>query len=208
MTAKAKQIVALPVDTQKSLRLTIRSKPAHLSLLLPSGLVRNFCSVVGVPILAVRHGWHHLAFCGGVTPKLIGSDFDRHLPLITQGLAEEALCSLSILALLHEDLDQSTVLIYGSPQITTLALNRYDDFVEEPAIASRAQAFFNRPGVVGPKRAAPLAEGLVGNCDPTFGQEVFNIAEAQRKPMVEPHRSGNDIGWESVSTVVRILSHA
>ncbi len=40
------------------------------------------------------------------------------------------------------------------------------------------------------------------------GQEVFDIAEAQRKPMVEPHRSGDGIGWESVSTVVRILSHA
>ncbi len=39
--------------------------------------------------------------------------------------------------LLHEDLDEVTVLVDNTPKISTLTLNRYDDFVEEPSIAAR-----------------------------------------------------------------------
>lgn len=60
--ADAKRIIALSVNAKKPLRVTIRPKPAHLSLLLSSWFVRNFCSVVCVPILAVRYRRHHLAF--------------------------------------------------------------------------------------------------------------------------------------------------
>ena len=103
MTADAKEIIVLAVYTRKPLRVTIRSKPAHRSLLLSSWFVRNFCSVVCVPILAVRHGWNQFAFCGGVTPKLVGSDFDRYSFLSAQGLAKESLCSLSIFICLYAD---------------------------------------------------------------------------------------------------------
>ena len=79
----------------------------------------------------------------------VGRNFNRHLGLRTQHLTKEALGSLSILALLYKDLNKITVLVYSAPQITTLTLGRYDDFVEEPTIAARPQAFLDLARVVG-----------------------------------------------------------
>ena len=95
---------------------------------------------------------------------------------------------------MYKDLNEITVLVYSAPQITTLTLGRYDDFVEEATIAARAQVFFDLSGVVGPKCAALLANRLIRNCDAAFGQEAFDIAQAQRESMVEPHRSRDDFG--------------
>ena len=128
--------------------------------------------------------------------------------LRTQHLAKETLSGLSILAPLDEDLNEIAILVDSAPKITTLALDRDDHFVKEPTIAPWSLAFPNAPSVVGPERAAPLTDSLVRDRDATLGQEVFDIAEAQREAMVEPHRSRDDFGRESVSAVVRGLSHA
>ena len=208
MAAESKQIVALAMHAWKPLGLTVRTKAAHLPFLLSSRLMGYFHAVVGVLILAVGDGRYQLTFGRRVTAKFVGRNFNRHLGLRTQHLTKEALGSLSILALLYKNLNKITVLVYSSPQITTLTLDRYDDFVEEPTIAARPQAFLDLPGVVGPECVAPLADGLIRDCDAAFGQEVFDIAEAQCEPMVEPHRSRDDFGRESISAIVRILSHA
>ncbi len=58
------------------------------------------------------------------------------------------------------------------------------------------------------KRAAPLADGHIRNCDAPFGQESFDIAELQCEPMIEPHRSRDDFGRKSIYAIVRVLGHA
>jgi hypothetical protein len=129
-----------------------------------------FYAVVGVLILAVGDARHQLTFGRRVTAKFVGRNFNRRLGLWTQHLAKEALGSLNILALLYKDLNEITVLVYGAPQLTTLILDWDDDFVEEATIATQAQAFVDLAGVVRPKCAAPLADGLVRNCDAAFGK--------------------------------------
>jgi hypothetical protein len=85
---------------------------------------------------------------------------------------------LSILALLHAYFEKVTVLVDGAPQIAAIALYGDDDFIEEPPVAAWTLAFLDTPSVLGSEGAAPLPDGLVGDGDSAFGQEVFDVAQA------------------------------
>ena len=82
-----------------------------------------------------------------------------------------------------------------------------DDFVEEPAVASRSLAFLYAAGELGAEGSPPLANRLLGHRYTTFGQEIFDIPEAQGEPMVKPYRSRDDVGRETVSAIAWIVSH-
>lgn len=46
---------------------------------------------------------------------------------------------------------------------------------------------------------------------PAFRQKIFNIAEAQREPMIEPHGVADDLGWKAETWVAegrRSVGHA
>ena len=48
---------------------------------------------------------------------------------------------------------------------------------------------------------APMADRIVRDLNAALGQEDFNISEAQRESVVQPHGVANDLRRESVSTV-------
>lgn len=63
--------------------------------------------------------------------------------------------------------------------------------------------------VVGPKHAASLADGVVRNCDAAFGQAVFDIAKAQREPMVAPRCPHDEFGraaWRGGADQSKVLN--
>ena len=93
-------------------------------------------AVVGVLVLAVGSRGHELTFGRGITAKPIGRNLERHFGLGMQKFTKEAFSGLGILAFLNKDFDKVTVLINGAPQISTFSLNRDDDLVEEPPVAS------------------------------------------------------------------------
>jgi len=47
----------------------------------------------------------------------------------------------------------------------------------------------------------PAAYRLIGNPDPTFSQQVLDIAKAEGEPGIEPDGLLNDHGWEAISGV-------
>src|SRR5262245_31503623 len=47
----------------------------------------------------------------------------------------------------------------------------------------------------------PAAYRLIGNRDPTFSQQVLDIAKAEGEPGIEPDGLLNDHGWEAISGV-------
>ena len=47
----------------------------------------------------------------------------------------------------------------------------------------------------------PLPNGLVGDRDPTLGQQVLGIAKAQTEAVVEPHGMTDDLGQESIAMI-------
>ena len=50
--------------------------------------------------------------------------------------------------------------------------------------------------------SAPPADCLIGYSDPSFEQHLFNMAQAQRKPIIEPNGTGNNLWWETVVLVI------
>jgi hypothetical protein len=79
--------------------------------------------------------------------------------------------------------------------------------VEEPAVASRSLAFFDTAGELGAEGSPPLANRLLGHRYTTFGQEIFDILEAQGEPVIEPYGARDDFGRETVSAIAWIVSH-
>src|SRR6476660_4253952 len=47
----------------------------------------------------------------------------------------------------------------------------------------------------------PATDRLVGDHDPTFGQQVLDIAEAEGEPGIEPDGLLDDYRWEAISGV-------
>jgi hypothetical protein len=53
--------------------------------------------------------------------------------------------------------------------------------------------------------AHPTPNGLVGHGHTTFRQQIFDVAQAEREPEVEPNRLLNDLGRESVTRIADFL---
>ena len=58
---------------------------------------------------------------------------------------------------------------------------------------------------LGSKMVHPAPDGLVGDHDGTFRQQIFDVAKAQGKPNVKPDRLLDDFGREPVPFVADIL---
>src|SRR5262245_8600027 len=59
---------------EEALRVARGLEPLEAPLPLPSGLMRVFCSIVPIPMLAMFHAWKNLALGRGVTFEFIGDD--------------------------------------------------------------------------------------------------------------------------------------
>ena len=68
MTPKPKQIVELTMNAQESLRMSVGSEATHLAFLLSGMLMRHFCAIVRVSVLAMGNRAHDLAFRRSITP--------------------------------------------------------------------------------------------------------------------------------------------
>ena len=53
----------------------------------------------------------------------------------------------------------------------------------------------------GPKLQAPEPNCLVGDRDATLGEQILDITEAEREPMVEADSMADNLGRKSVTSV-------
>ena len=75
-------------------------KPLHAPLSLACGLVRVFCPVVEIAMLAMLYPREQLSLSSSVALELIGDEHPRYVPQALEQLAEELLCGLLIPAAL------------------------------------------------------------------------------------------------------------
>jgi len=45
----------------------------------------------------------------------------------------------------------------------------------------------------------PFGDGLKRDDDAALRQQIFHVAQAQREPIIEPHRMGDDLGRKPVA---------
>lgn len=56
---------------------------------------------------------------------------------------------------------------------------------------------------------SPFRHGLERDVNAALGKQIFDVTKAERKPVIEPDRMGNDLGGETVASKVsrRDLGH-
>jgi hypothetical protein len=95
--------------------------------------------------------------------------------------------------------------IDGAPQVGHAAIDLEIDFIQMPARVAFRSAFTQVRCNHGPEVVYPASNGLVGDRNAALCQQVFDVAQAQGEPEVEPDRLLNDLGWESVAAVADSL---
>ena len=101
----------------------------------------------------------------------------------------------------YEEVDQVTILIHRAPEILALTVDRDEDLVQEPRIAESTLSSPQPPSVVGAELRAPLPNGFVRHDDASFGQQIFDIPEAQTVSVVQPHGVADNDRRKAMSKV-------
>ena len=159
--------------------------------------------VVRVLSRVVDNGRHNDSLRRTVTSQLVGDQSPRRTTLAFEQLAKEAPRRSPITACLHQDVDHVAVLIHRTPQILPLTADGDEDLVEMPSTAEPTLPSLQLRGVLRTELLTPLANRFVGDEDCSLCQEIFDIAETQGEPKVQPHGMADDLRRKSISAIYR-----
>jgi hypothetical protein len=106
---------------------------------------------------------------------------------------------------LDENIDYVAILVNSPPQIPSLPLDRHEQFVQVPRVAQATLPSPERPGIFGTELLTPLPDGFVADDDPTLGQKILNISEAQAEAVVEPDGLTDNFRGEPVSAIAGLV---
>jgi hypothetical protein len=116
--------------------------------------------------------------------------------------AKELLRSLLIAPTLHQDIAHVIVLVHGSPQVVTCAIDRQKHRVQMPLVARSGSATPQLIGLRLPKRPTPSTDGFVGHTETTLEEERLHVAVAQGTPIVKPDSMADDCAGKTVVLVL------
>jgi hypothetical protein len=86
--------------------------------------MRVLGAIIEVPVLPVSHAGHHHSFRGRVASELVSNDHVRvPMPCGPQQPAKETHGRESVTFRLHQDVENNAMLIDGSPQVVSDAID-------------------------------------------------------------------------------------
>jgi hypothetical protein len=100
----------------------------------------------------------------------------------SRSLQKHCLAACVSRSALHEHIQHVAVLIHRPPEIVTFAVNGEKDLIPMPRVARLRASASELMGIGLVERAAPLADGFIGHCDPTRKEQLFDIAIPEAKP--------------------------
>ena len=139
--------------------------------------------------------------CRAATLQPIGDQAKRNRSLPLQELAKETLRCTTVAPQLNEDIDHVSVLIHGTPQILPFTVDPDENFGQEPCISESTLSSLQTLGTVEPELRAPPVDCRVGHCDSPFGEQIFDISEADTESVVEPDGMTDDFDWTATSVI-------
>jgi len=153
--------------------------------------------------------WNDLTPCCAIGAQLVGDyPLQRHALLLHQ-TCQQSSGRLGIPAVLDNLVEHITILVNRPPQPASLAVDAHRDFIKVPDIIDGRWLSANAPSIAGSMFSALSSDGLVGDSDPAFQEHFFNVAQAERKPVIEPDRTGDNLWRETVVLVIgNRLAHA
>ena len=140
-----------------------------------------------------------------IRSKVVSDQSIGNETVFLQQLAHELERGMLVPFRLDQHIQNLALGIDRAPQVSHAAIDLEIDFIQMPArvgfrSASTQVRCDHRPEVV-----YPAPNGLVGHRNAAFCQQVFDVAQAQGEPEVEPNRLLNDRWWEAVAAVADFL---
>jgi hypothetical protein len=81
--------------------------------------------------------------------------------------------------------------------------NLDDDLIKMPSVPGTSSAAADLIGKLSTELLSPASHRLVTDLNSTGREHLFNHAQAERKPEVQPDREADRLGWETVASVKR-----
>jgi hypothetical protein len=103
---------------------------------------------------------------------------------------------------LDQDVQHEPVLVDRVPKPVLHPSDLHRDLVQVPFIAGPGQPAADLVGEPLAELQAPLPYGFMADRNAAGGEDLINVAQAERKAEIEPDGEADDLGWEAVTGAV------
>ncbi len=147
-----------------------------------------------VPLLATE------SFHGSrVGSQSVSDDGLRHEALVLEKFSQQFQCGGLVPALLDQDIEDLAFLVDSPPHVHPYTVYPDHHFIEVPhAIGTSALAANvrcdRRPELVG-----PATDGFIGHIDPSFSEQILDVAQAQSEAIIEPDSEPDHVRREAMA---------
>jgi hypothetical protein len=121
------------------------------------------------------------------------------LPL--QHFSKEPFSSQLVPSLRHQNVEYITVLIDCAPQIHLLSLDLDEDLIGVPDITQSNLLLSKPAGVLRSELQTPEPNRLIRDQNATLGQQIFDVAKAERESVIKPDGMTDDLGRKPMTSV-------
>src|SRR4051812_25386627 len=88
-----------------------------------------------------------------------------------------------------------------SSALPLLVVRSQHTLVQVPLVAGARQAAADLVGKGLTELEAPLPHGFMADVDAAGGEDLIDVAQAERKAEIQPNSEPDDLGWEAVAGV-------
>lgn len=150
----------------------------HRPFSLARGLMRVFGSVIQSLVLPVFDTRKDLAPGRAVAGQFIRDDHARDVLAAFQQLAEKFLRRVLVPPALHENIEDTAVLVNRPPQRGGLPIDRQEHLVQVPLVSRSETPTAEFIRILLTKLQRPPPDGFVAQHNTACGHEFFNITKA------------------------------
>lgn len=129
---------------------------------------------------------HHYTFRRPVAAQLVSNNDPRFAASCPQKLAKEADCSETIPLRLNQNIEHNTVLVDGSPEVVSDAVDFQEHLVQMPFVSGPSTPPPETVGILLAELIAPTPDRFVGDQHSTDGHQLFDIAKAHAETVIMP----------------------
>jgi hypothetical protein len=135
-----------------------------------------------------------IPLCRAVALQLVRDEHPWHVGQALEQLPEEFLGGVLVPPTLDQYIQDVAVLIHGPPQIVPFAVHGEKHLIEVPRVARLGTPAAELIGVRLAELAAPRADSLIRDEDPTGAQQLLDITVAEAEAIVQSDTMADDLG--------------
>ena len=133
--------------------------------------------------------------------ELVGDNHRRHETLLLEQLAHQLQRRSFVAPALNQHVEDFAFVVDGAPEIHSLTADPNHHLIEVP-LRSGTRAISAQPArEYRLELEDPLPDCFVRDVETTFGEQLLNVAVAQRETEIQPDGVLDDEGGEAVPTI-------